>query len=210
MLNRQHFGLPQPGYARLVVSLNLGFLMLSSPCICRHEITHPRLGVALSLAFLMKKWVIVSFGQIQKLDTPWLPDSCLLHSTLAILIDPCGAWLGLLHSKDPRPAMSDFVGPPLPFLLCSSGMFVKYLLQNRGGMPCRGISLPPRSFLHIVARILLERRWRVAVLPNIVKNGQIGALIFPYEFLLQIVSFVTSDGPLYTPPFLATGSLAIP
>ena len=32
------------------------------------------------------------------------------------------------------------------------------------------------------------------------ENGQIGALIFHYEFLLQIVSFVTSNGPLYTLP----------
>ena len=45
-----------------------------------------------------------------------------------------------------------------------------------------------------------ERRWRVAVLPNMAKNGQTGALIFRYEFLLQIVSFVTSNVPPYTLP----------
>ena len=59
-------------------------------------------------------------------------------------------------------------------------------------------SLP--NHRHRPTEMFSEHRWRVAVLPNMVQNGQIGALIFPYEFLLQIVSFLTSGGPAYTAP----------
>ena len=118
-----------------------------------------------------------------------------------------------LGSSAPRPRGKPCQvssGPPSPFLLCSSGMSAKCLLQNRGSMSCRGISLPPWSFLHNLARIL---RVPVASCCPAQRGQKWTNWRFDFPLRVFITNRIVCDlqwPSVHPPPFLATGSLSIP